>query len=345
MVTLFKRTQYLVYYFKELDRAKFARFFRYTKEQTKWSSFYLWMDIIISTYKYNIGLMDYFIFRFFEKEHQEREKWAGTGYKYEYDLIMNPKSTRHLIENKLHFYEAYSPFVIHANCTIDDLKQNNGKALAVLNNKSGKIVVKDALGQCGWDVEILKSAEFNRDKIIAYMQEKGFNLAEEFIQQHSELARMSPSGLNTIRVITQLNKNGEVDILGARFRISVNNHVDNMASGNIAAAVDIETGIVSGPGVYSDITKSDVTHHPVTGVKIIGFQLPMWEEIIQLATKAALHRPENRSIGWDVALTENGPEFIEGNHNWCKILWQLPVKQGMKGALDAYLNSYLDLKR
>lgn len=338
MIDFFKRTQYLVYYFKELDRAKFVRFFRYAKEQTKWSAIYLWWDLIVSTYKFNIGLMDYYIFRFFEKDHEEREKWAGTGYKYEYDLTMNPKSTRHLIENKLHFYEAYSPFIIHANCTIDDLRQNNSKALAVLDNKSGKIVVKDALGQCGWDVEILKADEYDRDSIIAYMQKKGFNLAEEFIIQHPELARMSPSGLNTIRVITQLNKKGEIDILGARLRISVNNHVDNMASGNIAAAVDIRTGIVTGPGVYSDITKPDVTRHPITGVKIIGFQVPMWDEIIQLATKAALHRPENRSIGWDVALTENCPEFIEGNHNWCKILWQLPVKQGLKHILEQYKN-------
>ena len=228
--------------------------------------------------------------------------------------------------------------MVLANSNILPLKKNNSKAQDVLNNYSAKIVVKDAMGQCGWDVEILKIDEYDRDSIIAYMQKKGFNLAEEFIIQHPELARMSPSGLNTIRVITQLNKKRDVDILGARFRISVNNYVDNMASGNIAAEVDIATGIVIGPGVYSDITKPDVTHHPVTGVKIIGFQLPMWDEIIQLAIQAALHRPENRSIGWDVALTENGPELIEGNHNWCKILWQLPAKQGLKHILEHYKN-------
>ena len=52
--------------------------------------------------------------------------------------------------------------------------------------------------------------------------------------------------------------------------------------------------------------------------------------------KAASEMPENSSVGWDIAITENGPELIEGNHNWCKLLWQLPVKKGLKHVLDKY---------
>ena len=59
-------------------------------------------------------------------------------------------------------------------------------------------------------------------------------------------------------------------------------------------------------------------------------------EIIEITKKIALHRPENRGVGWDVALTENGPDIIEGNHNWCKILWQIPVDQGLKSVLEKY---------
>jgi hypothetical protein len=35
-------------------------------------------------------------------------------------------------------------------------------------------------------------------------------------------------------------------------------------------------------------------------------------------------------------MTENGPDLIEGNHDWCKLLWQLPVNRGMKSELDHY---------
>lgn len=334
---VFKRTQYMVYYAKKMNWPRFRKFFRYAKKETSWSSFRVLRDSISCVYKYNIGWIDYFIFRFFEKSASERARWVGTGYKYESDLRMNPKTTRHILENKIHFYEAYEPFVLHATCTMEDIAADNDRARKVLNNPTGKIVVKDAMGQCGWDVEILSAADHDRNSLLKYMKNKGFNLAEEFIIQHPEMSRLSDSGVNTCRIISQLNKDNEVEILGARLRISVNTHVDNLASGNIAAPVDLETGKVVGPGVYSDITKSIEHVHPVSGITLEGFQVPLWEECMTMVKKAALHRPENRSIGWDVVITERGPELLEGNHNWCKILWQLPVNQGLKHVLEKHV--------
>jgi hypothetical protein len=333
----FDRTQYLIYYIKKLDWPRYRKFVAYAKEQTQWSSIGLKQDMLKCIYKFNIGVMDYFIFRFFEKHSAERDKWVGTGYKYEYDLIMNPKEKRHLLENKIDFYEAYKPFVMHATCTIKDIQNKSPKIQKVLQNPTGKIVIKDSLGQCGWNVEILNSKDFPEESLVKYMKSRGYNLAEEFIIQHPSLAQLSDTGVNTVRILTQLNKNNEVDILGARLRVSVNNYVDNLASGNLAASVDILTGIVDGPGIFSDITKSNVTVHPVSGSCITGFQIPLWNDCVKLVKKAALYRPENRSIGWDVVITEKGPELLEGNHNWCKILWQLPVNKGMKDILDHYL--------
>jgi hypothetical protein len=332
-----RRSQYLLYYFKKMDWPKYKKFFRYTRSQTGRGFLSLFPDNIRCMYKYNIGVIDYFLFRFYEKDPAERAKWVGTGYKYEYDLVMNPKSTRHVLENKIHFYEAYAPFVLHAICTIEDIMDQNEKAEQVLENPTGKIVVKDALGQCGWDVEILNRADHDKASLLKYMKSKGFNLAEEFIIQHPEISRLSDSGVNTVRIITQLNKDNQVEILGARMRISVNTWVDNLASGNIAAPVDLETGRLNGPAVYSDITKPKETTHPVSGIGLVGYQIPLWEQCLDLVKRAALHRPENRAVGWDVVLTEKGPELLEGNHNWCKILWQIPIDTGLKHVLVKHL--------
>jgi hypothetical protein len=168
------------------------------------------------------------------------------------------------------------------------------------------------------------------------MENKKYDLIEEYIIQHPLLMKLSPSGLNTVRIITQLNGNA-VDFIAARLRISVNSQVDNMAAGNLAAPVDLLRGDVTGPGVYSDVTKEDEAIHPVTGHKIEGFKIPYWEETVSLVERAAKNLPQNRSVGWDIAITENGPELIEGNHNWCKLLWQLPVKEGLKQELDKYI--------
>ena len=173
-----KRSQYLVYYFKKMDWPKYKKFFRYARKQTGSGFISLFCDNIRCMYKYNIGVIDYFLFRFFEKDAAERARWVGTGYKYEYDLVMNPKSTRDVLENKIKFYEAYESFVLHAVCTIEDIQEGTERARIVMENPTGKIVVKDSLGQCGWDVEIINSADHDPDSLYKYMKSKGFDLAE-----------------------------------------------------------------------------------------------------------------------------------------------------------------------
>jgi hypothetical protein len=56
-----------------------------------------------------------------------------------------------------------------------------------------------------------------------------------------------------------------------------------------------------------------------------------------MVKKAALQHPQNRSIGWDIVISEHGPGFIEGNHDWCTLLWQLPAKKGLKELLKPHL--------
>lgn len=332
------RTKYLGYYFSKLNWKQLTSFITHVQAIKGYSKGYIWWDVVRSVYQFNVGIMDYFIFRFYDLDMDERAKWVGTGFKYEFDLKMNPLKTRDVLENKIKFYEVYKPFIKHAYCSLEDLMDDTENARQVLGNPTGKMVVKDATGQCGFEVAILLVKDYPRERLIALMEKKGFNLAESFVQQHSKVQALSPSGLNTIRFITMINAKGTVDILGARLRISVNSHVDNLASGNIAAPIDLKTGKVNGPAVYSDITKKSVDNHPVTGVPIIGFEIPFWNEVMKQSEEIALFQPQNRGVGWDVAVTESGPDFIEGNHNWCKILWQLPENKGMKSVLQNYLD-------
>jgi len=44
---------------------------------------------------------------------------------------------------------------------------------------------------------------------------------------------------------------------------------------------------------------------------------------------AAKKHPQNRSIGWDVILTEKA-RIDERNHDWCNLLWQLTEKKGLR---------------
>ena len=331
-----KRAIYLGYYLKQLDRSRFKLFLNHASKQTGKSKYALLSDVLRSIFEYNISILDYFLFRFFELSDIERTAWAGTGYMYEYQLRMNPKDKRRILEDKRLFYKRYKNFFIHKVADIHDLKTKPGVAEEILSNPSGKLVFKAAEGNCGKQVEIRNCKEFDRQHVITFMKASGYQLVEEFLVQHPELNRLSPSAVNTVRIFTQLDEEGGVDILGCRLRISVDSPVDNLAAGNIAAPINESTGQLQGAAVYSDITKPQLTRHPITHVKIIGFQIPFWEETLEMVKKAARLYPQNRSVGWDIVITENGPGLIEGNHDWCKLLWQLPVKSGLKQRLINY---------
>ncbi len=338
---MIKRILYLGYYIKQMDWKKFSLFLNYTARQTKRNKISILIDVLYCVFVYNISILEYFQFRFFEKNREERQQWAGTGYMYEFQLIMNPKEARNILDDKTLFYKEYQAYFVHTVADIADLKMNKFILEKLLKTKSGKLVFKVADGKCGVAVEIKNASEFDENSLISFMENNKFDLVEEFIIQHPKLNALSPTAVNTVRIFSQLNQNNEVEILGCRQRISVNSSVDNMAAGNLAAPINEKTGIVNGPAVYSDITKTQESKHPVTGVAIEGFEVPFWPETIAMVKEAALLHPQNRSIGWDIVITENGPGFIEGNHDWCKLLWQLPVNKGMKSVLEAYKKDYV----
>lgn len=324
---------YLGYYLKTTDYRQFLKFYRYT-DKLKVSIF----QILVNSFKYKISFLEFFQFEFYKLSHLEKLKWAGTSYMYEYQRKMNPVRFRKVLEDKSIFLKKYKNFINHKFITLDELETDARKSELFLNNfsKNDKIVLKSTDGQCGKGIKIFDFQNLNKEKLIEKLKNSSNDMAEEFVQQHSSLNELSPSGLNTLRIITQINKSGNVDILGARLRITVDCSVDNLAAGNIAAPVNIETGVINGRAIYSDISKVPVKFHPITNKQILDFKIPFFHNALDMVKEAALFDTSNKSIGWDVAITKNGPELIEGNHDWCKLLWQLPVQKGLKTILEDY---------
>jgi len=330
---MIKRTLYLGYYLKQMKWSLLKEFLSYTSKLTGKSKSNLLLASIRDVYKYNISILEYFQFGFYNKTQETKEEWAGTGTMYEFQKIANPPNERIILDDKRLFYKKYKEFFIHDLYSLEELKQNPTIIDALLT-KEKKVVLKEASGKCGAGVKICHTENLHSESLLKMMQEGEFDILETYIKQHSQMQELSPSAVNTIRIFTQIRKGGQYEVLGCRIRISVNCEVDNLAAGNLAAPIDKKTGIINGPGVYSDITKAPESVHPITDVSIVGFQIPYWEEILTMVKIASLKHPQNRSIGWDVVLTENGPGLLEGNHDWCKLVWQLPVNKGLKYRLD-----------
>jgi len=332
-MTLMRRLIYFAYYLREVDRLQLDKFMRHLRTEKGWSKMRQWTYIVRDSFRFNISILEYYQFRFFELPQNEKSNWAGTGTMYEFQRRANPSATRGLLHDKREFYRAYKKFFKHDVYSFDDLVAAP-EAIEKLLASNEKLVLKDATGNCGSGVSIRPVSEFTPDQLILCMEREGFDLVETFVEQHSALNKLSPSAVNTVRIVTQISNDRGYEVLGCRLRISVDSPVDNLAAGNMAAPIDPNTGVVNGAGVFSDFTREPAVIHPVTGISVVDFQLPFWTETLEMVREASLLHPENRSVGWDVVITEQGPGLIEGNHDWCKLVWQLPVDRGLMNLLD-----------
>lgn len=155
----------------------------------------------------------------------------------------------------------------------------------------------------------------NNKNIIKEMRECGYQL-EEVIAQHPEMASINPSSINTIRLITAIDKTGGVHVVTAMLRAGRPGAiVDNSSSGGVEYALDEETGKVVSCGIDST-TYVRCINHPGSNKLMYGFQVPNYEKAVDLVKNAALISPSIRWVGWDVAIRENDAILIEGNSNF-----------------------------
>ncbi len=336
-MALVRRTAYLGYYARTLNRELLRSQVRHVADETGATSFELLRDAVACVYRHNISLHDYFHFRFDTQSDEERSGWAGVGTMYEHQRRMNPPASRGVLEDKLRFARHYEAFVARTVARVSDVAADTRLRMALANNGTGRVVLKDSRGQAGQAVFVVGSDVCGDTKtLLAAAQQRGCDLVEEFVEQHPLLDELSSTSLNTVRIITELDSHDRTHIIGARLRFSVDHHVDNLAAGGLAAAINPDTGQVMGPATSSDIASPVHTAHPVTGAAIDKLTLPRWDEVTEVAVRASQHDRRNRSVGWDIAITADGTELIEGNHNWCRLLWQLPVRRGLLPLLQEH---------
>lgn len=148
-------------------------------------------------------------------------------------------------------------------------------------------------------------------------------VVQERLRNHPDLLRIVPSdALNTIRLVVFQPRSGPPEVSQSVIRLGLGGAAtDNFGdgtSGNGYCEVDPETGRLgplrtAGPGGVGFV-ESPVL--PGGGPRIEGVTLPMWREALALAYRAMPLFLPNRSIGWDVALTDRGPVIVEANREW-----------------------------
>ena len=243
----------------------------------------------------------------------ERNQYITTIRTSRLEPVLNnaPAEEKEILGNKHLFNKAYCTYIqrdwIYAPDSTDD-------EIRKFLSRHEIAVAKPSDGTRGEGVSKLDCGSALQEGQAFFDRARAQNLIlEEFVRQHPDLSAVNPSSLNTLRIATLRDKQGVVHVIGASLRAGGAGSVaDNLHAGGVQYPVDIKTGLIIHGGMTHDGQK-DILFHPSTHTKMIGFQIPNWEQVIASVKEAAAIPPHLRYIGWDVAITEDGCELIEAN--------------------------------
>lgn len=302
----------LSYVFKRVGKMDFTRMretARMLHKKTGKPTAWLLMDMARCAAKYNAGYMDYKIAEMYRLNDAQRRTVITRGISNDIVRRMNDKAYWHFFDDKTQFNTTFAKWVgrdwIKADSTL-----TQEKLAAFLENKE-QIIYKPLEGSSGQGIVKYHKADWQELPLfLDQLMEAGDGILEEVVIQHPEMARMCPTSVNTVRIATLLGDKQE-GIVYAFLRIGNGRVMDNVDCGGMAARVDLASGKLLTVG--ADKQGNTYEKHPMTGTPIIGFTIPFFEEAKQICLEAMRVVPQVRFVAWDVAITAQGPRFIEGN--------------------------------
>jgi hypothetical protein len=141
-------------------------------------------------------------------------------------------------------------------------------------------------------------------------------IAQPFLHNHPMIADLADEALIVFRLMTCLDEDLRPELTNAYLRLmaKLEPNWDVRPIQEFFAPIDLETGMLGQlTGDKPECLSEWSDHHPVTGAMVAGRIVPLWHELAQLATKAHSMVPERVMVGWDIALTTEGPVVLEGN--------------------------------
>ena len=302
------RLSYMMKRAAKMDYGAMLKTANMLHKKTGKSRIWLLADMAKCAARYNAGYIDYKIAEMYRLNDAQRATQITRGISNSIVARMNDKKFWHFFDNKTEFNQLFSAQVKRGWLNLLEASEED---FAKFLEGRGDIICKPIDGSSGQGILKCTPEEYGDPKALYQrLREAGIGIVEDKVIQHPAIAALCPTSVNTIRVATLLGDKKE-GIVYAYIRIGNGKVMDNVDCGGMAAPVDIETGVIAGVGA----NKAGETYeiHPMTGTKIPGTQIPYWEDVKTMCLNAMHVVPQVRFVAWDVAITEDGPVFIEGN--------------------------------
>ena len=251
---------------------------------------------------------------------------------WEAEKKLNNDGFRDIFNSKKSFYQSFSEFMKRQIIFAADVSEED---FIEFVKKYKKVVVKPDDKYAGIGIYILELSQTGK---VVYpencpcfqkLQEQNY-VIEQYVWQAKEYAEVYDKCLNTLRITTLINEEGQAEIL---FAVNQFGSAGSITDNNDDTALWYVVG-KTGKVEYCDIDEKTglvYDYHPDSNYNMSEFKNPCFNKVCQLAIRLAAVVPECRLIGWDIAVTkEYEIELIEGNVTPELYLYQYISGQGLR---------------
>src|SRR5699024_8121213 len=165
-----------------------------------------------------------------------KEGWLPKDYIQTFLLkTYNPKDIRicnyKTLDYKMLPDFAIEPLLFNVGTNMYNQERNritNEEAKKILSNFNNEVVIKEDLGHGGHEITFIHSCKL----VLEDYSHISSYVIQPLVHQHEQLTALNRTSLNTIRILTFLNKTGGVEVKFAFVRFGIeNSKVDNTSSG------------------------------------------------------------------------------------------------------------------
>jgi hypothetical protein len=165
-------------------------------------------------------------------------------------------------------------------------------------------------------------------------------LVQERLVNHPAIAAFTPA-IATVRM-TNFLIDGKVNCPIALMKIPVGDNVaDNFwRPGNLLANIDARSGEIVRAMRGAGPQTEELSEHPDTGAPLVGFQVPFWDDLLELNRSVALALAPLPFTSLDIAINEHGPLVVEVNTGGS---FDLPQRASGSGLLTPEIKAFFGL--
>lgn len=278
---------------------------------------------------------EYFLYDFAEKSEPEKNAFVGDLERTVLCSRMYNSNPAGLVYmDKMATYRNFASFFKRE--VIEIAGEGDFEAYCAFADKHETYMIKPSGSSRGNGIRkesVGSKAEERRDAFRRILDSAPCVL-EELIDQGNEMAALHPQSVNTIRYATFYDGDS-ISVICCFVKIGRGSSVvDNGGAGGFLAAVDEKTGKILTPGR----TELDevIYMHPDTGVEIVGYQIPAWNELQSMVAELVKVLPSQKYVGWDLAWSgTKGWVLVEGNSGGQFVGPQISKRQGVGAIIQS----------